>query len=209
MDARYANKLLAEIVTARRANSRTAAILHETRSYRPLLTARYRRGGFTAIEMMTTLAVVLVLLVIGTLSFSGALKSNRLYSIQGELAASLALARSESSLRGVPVVLVGLTSVTGNEFGGGWRVYADLNASGTFDAGEPELRNQEALPGDIVARTVGAETSITFSPNGFLVPATPITVQVCKSSVTSDNAAEYALFVQPNGMFDVSAITCP
>ena len=30
-----------------------------------------------------------------------------------------------------------------------------------------------------------------------------------KSSVTSDNAAEYALFVQPNGMFDVSAITCP
>ena len=177
MDARYANKLLAEIVTARRANSRTAAILHETRSYRP--------------------------------PFSGALKSNRLYSIQGELAASLALARSESSLRGVPVVLVGLTSVTGNEFGGGWRVYADLNASGTFDAGEPELRNQEALPGDIVARTVGAETSITFSPNGFLVPATPITVQVCKSSVTSDNAAEYALFVQPNGMFDVSAITCP
>jgi len=181
----------------------------ETRTSRSLLPARIRRGGFTAIEMMTTLAVVLVLLVIGTLSFSSALKSNRLYSIQGELAASLALARSESSLRGVPVVLVGITSVAGNELGGGWRVYADLNSSGTLDAGEPELRKQEALPGDVVARTVGAETSITFSPNGFLVPATPITVQVCKSSVTSDNVAEYALIVQPNGMTDVSTIVCP
>ena len=87
-------------------------------------------------------------------------------------------------------------------------MYADLNGNGSFDAGEPELRKQEALPGDVVAKT-GAETSVTFSPSGFLVPATAITVQICKSSAASDNVTEYALTVQPNGMTDVSPVTCP
>jgi type IV fimbrial biogenesis protein FimT len=178
------------------------------RTARPFLPAGCRDDGFTLIEMMTTLAVLLVLLVIGAVSFSSALKSNRLYSVQSEIAASLALARSESALRGVPVVLVANSSTSGNEFGGGWTVYADLNSNGSFDAGEPELRKQEALPSDIVAKT-GAETSVTFSPSGFLVPVTAITVQICKSTATSDNVTEYALTVQPNGMTDVSPITCP
>jgi type IV fimbrial biogenesis protein FimT len=194
MDASYPIPSLAEIAATKRSVSPPAGCRHD---------------GFTLIEMMTTLAVLVVLLVIGAVSFGSALKSNRLYSVQSELAASLALARSESALRGVPVVLVANTSTSGNEFGGGWKVYADVNSSGTFDVGDLELRKQEALPGDIVAKTVGAETSITYSPSGFLVPVNTITVRICKSSVTSDNVAEYELTVQPNGMTDVNEITCP
>jgi type IV fimbrial biogenesis protein FimT len=176
-----------------------------TRSTPP---AGCRQDGFTLIEMMTTVVVLIVLLVIGAVSFNTTFKSNRLYSAQNELATSLALARSEAALRGVPVVLTATASATGNEFGGGWTVYADLNANGAFDAGEPVLRSQDGLPGDIVAKT-GAATSVTFGSNGFLVPANAITVSICKSVVTSDVVTEYTVVVQPNGMTDVSTTTCP
>ena len=166
-----------------------------------------RQQGFTLVEMLTTVSVLVVLLFIGAVSFSNTFKSNRLYSAQNELATSFALARSEAALRGVPVVLVATASVSGNQFGGGWKVYADLDGNGAFDAGEPELRKQEALPGDIVAKT-GAATSVTFGPNGFLVPPNAITVRICRSVVTSDQVSEYELTVQPNGMTDVSIITC-
>jgi len=174
---------------------------------RPSPPAGCRNGGFTLIEMMTTVVVLVVLLVIGAVSFSNTFKSNRLYSAQNELATSFALARSESALRGVPVVLTATASATGNEFGGGWTVYADLNANGAFDSGEPVLRSQDGLPNDIVAKT-GAATSVTFGSNGFLVPANAITVRICRSVVTSDQVSEYELTVQPNGMTDVSIITC-
>jgi len=180
----------------------------ESPTNHPKPPAGRRQDGFTLIEMMTTVVVLIVLLVIGAVSFNTTFKSNRLYSAQNELATSLALARSEAALRGVPVVLTATASATGNEFGGGWTVYADLNANGAFDSGEPVLRSQDGLPGDIVART-GAATSVTFGSNGFLVPATAITVSICKSVVTSDLVNEYTVVVQPNGMTDVSTTTCP
>ena len=177
-----------------------------TQRSRPLASCRH--AGFTLIEMLTTVSVLVVLLVIGAVSFNSTFKSNRLFSAQDELVTSLALARSESALRGVPVVLTASASVSGNQFGGGWTVYADANGNGAFDVGEPLLRRQEALPGDIVAKT-GAATSITFGPNGFLVPPTAVTVDFCRDVVTSDQVTEYRLTVQPNGMSDISTITCP
>jgi type IV fimbrial biogenesis protein FimT len=172
------------------------------------LSAGRRKEGFTLIEMMTTVSVLVVLLVIGAVSFNSTFKSNRLYSVQGEIAASLALARSESALRGVPVLLMASASTSGNEFGGGWTVFADLNSNDAFDSGEPVLRTQEAVPGDVVAKT-GTVSSITFSPNGFLVPPTAVVVNICRASVTGDVVPEYQLTVQPNGMTDVSTFTCP
>jgi type IV fimbrial biogenesis protein FimT len=180
----------------------------ESLGARALQLARVRADGFTLVELLTTLAVMVVLLVIGAASFSSTLQSNRLYSVQSELAASLALARSESSLRGVPVILVANVPIAGNEFGGGWTVFADANGNGALDAGEPQLRTQEALPTQITARTDGA-TSITFQPSGFLLPVSAITVRVCRTLSTSDRVPEYALTVQPNGMTDVSVTTCP
>lgn len=180
----------------------------ESPTKRPKPLVGCRLGGFTLIEMMTTMSVLVVLLVIGAVSFNSTFKNNRLYSAQNELATSLALARSEAVLRGVPVVLTATAAAAGNEFGGGWTIYADLNGNGAFDIGEPVLRSQDGLPGDIVAKT-GAATSITFGSNGFLVPANLVTVSICKSVVVSDGVTEYTVVVQPNGMPDVSTTICP
>lgn len=167
-----------------------------------------RRGGFTLTEMLTTLAVLVVLFTIAAASFNSTVKSNRLFSAQSEMAAALALARSEAGRRGVPVMLAATASVIGNEFGGGWTVFADLNGNDAFDTGEPELRTHEAIPADIVVKT-GATSSITYAPNGFLVPPSAVTVRICRKIATGDTVPEYELTVQPNGMTDVSAITCP
>ena len=172
------------------------------------LSADRQQEGFTLIEMMTTVSVLVVLLVIGALSFNSFFSSNRLYSVQSELVSSLAVARSESSLRGVPVLLKASASTLGNEFGGGWTVFADLNSNDAFDSGEPVLRTQEAVPGDVVA-TTGTVSSITFSPNGFLVPPTAVVVNICRANSATPVVPEYQLTVQPNGMTDVSNITCP
>jgi type IV fimbrial biogenesis protein FimT len=175
---------------------------------RPRLSAAHRQEGFTLIEMMTTVSVLVVLLVIGAVSFNSTFSSNRLYSVQSEIVSSLALARSESALRGVPVLLKASASAAGNEFGGGWTVFADLNSNDAFDSGEPVLRTQEAVPGDVVAKT-GTVSSITFSPNGFLVPPVAVVVNICRANVTSPVVPEYQLTVQPNGMTDVTPFTCP
>ena len=172
------------------------------------LSAGRRRQGFTLIEMMTTVSVLVVLLVIGAVSFNSFFSSNRLYTVQNEIVSSLALARSESALRGVPVLLKASASTSGNEFGGGWTVFADLNSNDAFDSGEPVLRTQEAVPGDVVAKT-GTVSSITFSPNGFLVPPTAVVVNICRANTSTPVVPEYQLTVQPNGMTDVTPFTCP
>jgi len=173
------------------------------------LSADRQQEGFTLIEMMTTVSVLVVLLVIGALSFNSFFSSNRLYSVQSELVSSLAVARSESALRGVPVLLKATTATPGNEFGGGWTVFADLNSNDAFDSGEPVLRTQEAVPGDVIAKSGTFVSSITFSPNGFLVPPVAVVVNICRANTSSPVVPEYQLTVQPNGMTDVSNITCP
>jgi type IV fimbrial biogenesis protein FimT len=167
-----------------------------------------RPAGFSLIETLTAIAVLAVILVVAAASFGNVFTGNRMFAAQSSLSSALALARSESSLRGVPVVVSASSPASGNEFGGGWTVFADLDGDGTLGAGEPELRRQDALTGGVVVKT-GGPTAVTYTPSGFLSPATSVTFRFCRSVTNVDHVREYALVVQPNGMSDVDATACP
>src|SRR3978361_745708 len=98
-----------------------------------------KQRGFPLTEMLITLAATGILVGVAAPSFVSTVSGNRAYATQTELAASLALARSEASRGGVPVYVSATSSVSGNEFGGGWNVWVDQNGDGNFDQSEPVL----------------------------------------------------------------------
>ena len=161
-----------------------------------------KQRGFTLTEMLITLAVTGILVGVAAPSFVSTVSSNHAYSTQTELAASLALARSEATRRGVAVYVSAASSVSGNEFGGGWNVWVDQNGDGNFDSSEPVLRSHEALPPNVLV-SAGSVTSIAYGPMGFLAPAAPVTVSVCSTN-TEQGAA--TITIQPNGLADIHEI---
>jgi type IV fimbrial biogenesis protein FimT len=158
--------------------------------------------GFTLVELLATLSVLVILTSLAAASMSKTVSNNRIYATQTEFLASLALARSEAARRGVNVTLEATAPVTGNAFAGGWRVYVDTNGNGSFDSTEPVLRRHEAIPSSVLVGD-GATTAIGFTPMGFLSGAGAVDIKVC----ASDGAvAGYDISLQPNGMADVADV---
>src|ERR1700682_3260539 len=104
-----------------------------------------RQRGFTLVELLATITVLVILSSMAAASFSSTVNNNRIYSAQNEFVAYLALARSEAARRGLPVMLSATTPVTGNAFGGGWTVWVDNNHNGALDFREHALRSTADL----------------------------------------------------------------
>jgi type IV fimbrial biogenesis protein FimT len=158
--------------------------------------------GFTLVELLATLAVLVILISLAATSMSSTVNNNRIYAIQTEFAASLALARSEAARRGVPVLLSATAPVSGNAFGGGWSVWVDTDGNGTFDSSvDPVLRSHEALASGILVGNT--PTTIGFSSMGFLTQAGSVEVKLC----SSDGAVGgFDLTIQPNGLADIAEV---
>ena len=160
-----------------------------------------RQGGFTLIELLATVAVLIILSSIAATSYSASVNNNRLYASQNEFVAYLALARSEAARRGLPVMLSASAPVSGNAFGGGWSVWVDTNGNGSYDSGEPVLRNHEALPSTILIGD-GTTTTIAFNPTGFLAGGA-VDVKLC---ATDPALASFDISIQANGLTDTADV---
>jgi len=106
--------------------------------------------GVTLIEMMTVMAVLAVLLGLGSASFNRMLEDTRLRTLSNDLLNDLRLTRSEAILRGERVVMCAAatadacSSVAG--WHQGWLLFQDANNNGWRDADEPVLRFRPAAP---------------------------------------------------------------
>jgi type IV fimbrial biogenesis protein FimT len=158
--------------------------------------------GFTLVELLATLSVLVILCSLAAASMTSTVNNNRIYAIQTEFVASLALARTEAARRGVPVVLSAAAPISGNAFGGGWSVWVDISGTGTFDsAADTVLRSHEAVPSGILVGS--SPTSIGFGPMGFLTNGGSVEVKMC----SSDGAVGgFDLTIQPNGLADVAEV---
>jgi type IV fimbrial biogenesis protein FimT len=161
-----------------------------------------RDRGFTLIELMASLSVMVILAGLAAASMNSTMSNNRIYATQTELIASLALARSEAARRGVTVLVTATAPASGNAFGGGWRVCVDADGDGACDSDSTAvLRTHEAIASSIVVG--GSSTTIGFNPMGFLTQGASADITVC----ASDGAvAGYDLNIQPNGMVDVADV---
>ena len=164
--------------------------------------SRAKARGFTLVELLATMTVLVILTSLAAASMSSTVSNNRIYATQTELVASLALARSEAARRGVSVMLSATNATSTNAFGGGWQVWVDSNGNGSLDSGEPVLRLHDALPSSIVVGD-GTTTTIGFTPLGFLSQVGAVDIKICAAD---GSVAGFDISIQPNGMADVADV---
>ena len=169
------------------------------------------RRGFTLIEMMVVISILAILAAVTVPNLSSFVSSSAVSGAQSELVSALALARNEAGRLGAPVFVTAINPITGNEFGGGWRVWRDLNASADYTSGQTpdELIRQFDVPrAGVVMRTVSAGSQFTFQPSGFLASSQATSITICSAKSNK----KYTVVLQAVGMPDVSeasSSTCP
>lgn len=125
--------------------------------------------GFTLIESMVAIAVMLVLMAIAVPSFRDASHRSQVRSAASDLVASAHFARSEAIKRNAPVTMCVSTDGENCAAGGwerGWIIRTDTT-----------LRRQAAAPSG-VRITAGGIVDVTFQPTG--VDATAAVFTVCR-----------------------------
>jgi len=127
--------------------------------------------GFTLIESMVAIAVLLVLMAIAVPSFKEASYRSQLRSAANNLVTSAHFARSEAIKRNAPVTMCMSTDGEHCAASGSW-------AQGWIVRSDVTLRQQSATPSG-VRITTGGVNSVTFQPTG--VDATSAVFTVCRT----------------------------
>lgn len=110
-----------------------------------------RQSGFTLVELMVTLAVVVVLIGLAVPSFQTLLVSQRLNTAADMLISDFRYARSEAIKRTNQVTICvssnGTSCTSDALWKDGWIVFVDDNGNKVVDDDDLVVRVQEALPG--------------------------------------------------------------
>jgi type IV fimbrial biogenesis protein FimT len=114
---------------------------------------RLRQGGFTLIELMVVVALVVIILALAAPSFRDTIARNRLEGVAGELSTDIQYARSESVARNAQVGL-----------------FADANCYTVFTVGTTGATSCTALgTGATAIKSVNIDTgsaiSLAFASN--------------------------------------------
>lgn len=127
--------------------------------------------GFTLIEAMIAIAVMLVLMAIAVPSFRDASRGSQLRIAANDLVTSAHFARSEAIKRNAPVTMCvssdGVSCAASGSWEQGWIIRSDVT-----------LRRHSAKPSGVRIIATGI-TNLTFQPTG--VDATSAVFTVCRS----------------------------
>lgn len=136
--------------------------------------ARARARGFTAIELMATVAILGILVALALPSFNTLVERFRVSRAQEDFASTYYFARSEAIRRGGAVVM---KSAAGNactpagaaDWGCGWLVFHDANGDGeqNADSEAEETLQRGALPNGLQLTMRPARAQLSFDRWGF------------------------------------------
>lgn len=135
--------------------------------------------GFTLIELLVTVAVLIVLLVVGVPEYRRMTENNRQVAAINAIVGDLNLARTEAVKQGRTVTLCGSTDgATCNtaNWESGWIVFIDFDREADIDAGDVLISRSTSLPAGLNLRTVEfddlaglpAGGVVQYLPNGQL-----------------------------------------
>ena len=162
--------------------------------------------GLTLIELLTTLAVLVITLTLAAPSLGSFLRGNRLKAVQSELVSSLMFARSEAARRGARVTIKANALAGEGGFARGWQVWVDANGNGAVDSGETIVREVPGQ-GTPLITTSGDVSNIVFNPSGFLAAGNSVTFCLFVRPGTSTGTR---VLLEPVGLSDIQEdTTCP
>lgn len=178
---------------------------------------RSTQRGFTLVEMI---AVMAVLLVLGAMVFPSIRLMRVNMTVTGttnDLVAALNLARSEAVKRGRPVAVL----ANGGDWSAGWQVVAARRVSGVLqdiptspgdeaacsadmEDGMPIcMRHQDAIPGDYpihgAASGGGEDGIVLFGISGELRQANSFDLNICRPPDYADEAGSRRVTVAGSG----------
>jgi type IV fimbrial biogenesis protein FimT len=136
--------------------------------------------GFTLVELLVILAMLVILTGFAAPSFNRLLATQRVTGEVNRFVGTLHRGRSEAILRNQRVVICQQQEDVCASTGGwqhGWISFADTNRNGVFDGSESLLHKQPALH-PAVTVTSGRRSRIVFQPDG-VTPGTNATFTVC------------------------------
>jgi type IV fimbrial biogenesis protein FimT len=120
---------------------------------------RRHAAGFTLIELMVVVTIIVILGAAAAPSFAGMVANQRARAASSDLYAALTLARSEAIKRNLPVSLV---PVSADNWNAGWRI---PNPS---DSGHPLL-----VHGALANGTIAGPATVVYLANGRARADTP------------------------------------
>src|SRR5690349_3487406 len=133
--------------------------------------ARQAQCGFTLLEAMVAIAVMLILTSIAVPSFKEASLNSQLRASANDLVVSTHFARSEAMKRNAPITMCMSSDGEHCATTGGWE-------QGWIVRGAATLRRQSSAPSSLRI-SAGAITNLTFQPTG--VGATAASFRVCRA----------------------------
>lgn len=156
--------------------------------------------GFTAIELMVTVAVLGVLAAIAAPSFKPLIERWQVRQVSEELQSTLYFARSEALKRGGGITILRnastddciISDTDTDAWNCGWIVFVDKNNNGLKDSGE-EVLQQIAAPSRVKVKLTSINSS-TGQDSGSL--AKPVQVDRW-GQLTSNSASFFAFRLTP------------
>lgn len=122
-------------------------------------------AGFTLIELMVTIALIVIIMSVAAPSFSAFQRNAELTSSANTILSSLSAARAEAMKRGRNVSVV---PQDGSHWTSGWVVFVDDDASGTLNGTESALATEPATAASLTIETVPAGlTYLMFNGSGY------------------------------------------
>jgi type IV fimbrial biogenesis protein FimT len=133
------------------------------------------QSGFTLFELLTTIAVLGILLAVGVPSFSSIIRNNRIAAATNDLVTALTFARSEAMKRGEVITAcasLDLVECAGsNDWSTGWIVFWDRNQDGIRDEDEEEpMQVWPAVSDDLQLEVVQGLQSVRYTSTGLTMP---------------------------------------
>jgi type IV fimbrial biogenesis protein FimT len=162
------------------------------------------KHGFTLVELVVTMAVMVVLAAVMVPSMDTFAANNQVASTKSSFATAVALARTEAVRRGRAVFVQAIGSgPSGNEFLNGWEVVVDDDGNGSPGSTETRVRSMATRLDKV---KLGGTAILGFQASGALVGTAAQVYRVCR---VSGSTAGYSVTVSPSGVADVQAInTC-
>lgn len=134
--------------------------------------------GFTLVELMITIAIMVVVLTVAIPSFLSTIQNNRITTLTNDLVGALNLARSEAIKRGVSVSVCAASdqnfTACGSDWTNGWFVFVNPDENTTFanDTTEVLLRVQQITGNDHNITSNPGISVATYNSNGFAAVGT-------------------------------------
>ena len=156
-----------------------------------------QQRGFTLVELMITLAILVILITIGVPSFNDLVQNQRVKTAVSDLHSTLVFARSEAIKRNAEVAI----TRDGAAWNSGWNVH-------TTDAAPVTLKTQPAFA-NIVLTAASPESVIRYRRDGRLNATAPnmAAPNIVVSLAGNSNVVARCIAVDPAGRANVTVDT--